>query len=1536
MATSERPLIDAALLAIEEINHNGGVMGRRIEAVIEDGASEPLVFKTKARKLIEEDGVCSVFGCWTSESRKAVLAVFETHDHLLWYPVQYEGDEASPNVFYTGAAPNQQIIPALRWCLRQNRGTRIFLVGSDTVFPRKANELIKRYLESRHLQAVGEEYRKLGDWDFRDVVTKIHAVKPDWIFNTVNGDSNVALFKALDVAGIRTPIMSVSIAEVELPSIGIEKARGNFCAWNYFQSLETGENKRFVQAFKTATAQERVTDDPIEAAYFQVHLFAKAVNKAKSVSPPAIRRAARNLEFRAPGGWVRIDPETQHTWKTARIAQIDDRGQFQLLESSDEPVKPDPYLRDALREDPPRKARTESPTALLDLLCSNEVGDRRHAARAIGHVPPTGDLARALCKALADDDWLVRRHAAETLARCGRVAADSLTEALKRRGPGRALAANALAEIGPPAARSVPALIECMHESDPETCEQAARALGRIGPEARAAVPSLIHAMEGHEMSVRLIALDALGQLGADAREALPHLRQAVNSPGPGFSPRVANAAASIAADMRAKRETAALADLEKVVVEIERAGGDELRPALQRLKSDLEFLRAVEDARWLERLWLQASQNRWFVLLASLLALYLGATLFFWQVGLRVFPLWILRANLALKPHTEFKILEWFTANVPLPYLLALGWFRYHPRVLDAWVAQHVALARRNFLTKYTVRERDVYLDLPVEVDGKINHSIGAATFLSTCQLPRWCVGIWGEGGSGKTSLACRLARWALGVEQGNWLCPTHVMLPVLLEPGLGAERVRELSAFRETVRGQLAALIGSVHGIPNELLDELLRRKRVMVIVDDLAALAGKDWQLPCAADFPVMALVVTSRLADDLGGVPMVSVLPQRIRGAFTLTNFFSNYLQARGQSEKFSAEEITNACGRLFKIEDRGRTGPEGGTITALFAKMYAEQLIGMKEAGGPVDLPASIPGLMLGYLDTINRRSKSLETSDRAVQRAAKKLAWECLHANYRPGVVHRDGAAAALADDGGEVMLNYFENDLLLIHRVGPRHDEIRFALDPLAEYLAGMHLIETHGTEEPFWREFLAEVDRRKQAGDGTATAFLLAVRDCCLDPRWYGKLPDRLAVELGARAGLDAVANTPPPIRVGILHSREGPMAISEPALVDAARIAIDEINQSGGVLGRQLHGIFQDGESNPSTFRHKAIKLIDETNVCTLFGCWTSECRKAVLEVVESRNHLLWYPVQYEGFESSPNIIYAGAAPNQQIIPAIDFCLDQLNKRRFFLLGWRSVFPWRANQIIKSYLDVVSRDTKAPTGQASVVGEEYLPFDATDYREVIQRILKARPDVIFNTVNGQGNNHLFRALQEAGIGPVDVPVMSVSIAEVELDIIGWALTEGHYCAWNYFQSLSSPANMKFVKLFQKTCGSGRMTNDPIEAAYSQVHLFAAAVRRAGSTDPREIRKAVRGLEVAAPGGLLRIDEENQHAWKVARIGRICRERIEIVWSSEKPIRPDPYCKQFFPTGLNVGDPPWERVRESPALGGDSGALGTCSRCA
>lgn len=348
MAISETSLRDVELMAIEEINAKGGLLGgRKVQPIVEDPASDWPTFAEKSKKLLLSDKVCSVFGCWTSASRKAVLPVFENNNGLLWYPVQYEGNECSHNVFYTGAAPNQQIEPAVSWLLK-NRGKKFYLLGSDYVFPRTANLIIKSQLKSEGGQLVGEEYTPLGHMEYSTVVNKIRAAKPDVVFSTINGDSNVAFYKQLKAAGITAKdigVMAVSVAEDELRGIGGNVAEGHYAAWNYFQSVDTAENKAFVAKFKKRFGQNRVTDDPIEAAYFQVHLWAQAVQKAGSTDVNNIRAAALGQTFQAPEGQVKIDPHNQHTWKTVRIGQIRPDGQFNVVYATNGPVEPQPYDR---------------------------------------------------------------------------------------------------------------------------------------------------------------------------------------------------------------------------------------------------------------------------------------------------------------------------------------------------------------------------------------------------------------------------------------------------------------------------------------------------------------------------------------------------------------------------------------------------------------------------------------------------------------------------------------------------------------------------------------------------------------------------------------------------------------------------------------------------------------------------------------------------------------------------------------------------------------------------------------------------------------------------------------------------------------------------------------------------------------------------------------------------------------------------------------------------------------------------------------
>lgn len=346
MAASESPVVDAALLAIEELNQSGGLLGRPVEAVVADGRSDESVFVREARRLIENDKVVTVFGCWTSASRKAVVPIFEEFDHLLVYPVQYEGVEESPNVIYTGAAPNQQIIPAVRWAYAFESKRKFYLVGSDYVFPRVANEIIKDLLKELGAELAGEAYLPLGSRDVKPIIEQIVSVQPDVILNTINGDSNREFFTELRKAGIRPsqiPTISFSIGEAELLQLDPALLEGDYAAWNYFQSIDSTENQKFIASFQKKYGPQRVVTDPMEAMYIGIHLWAQAVKSGDSIETRTIRREMRNMRLDAPEGTVRIDPSTQHTFKTPRIGRVRSDGQFEIVWTAAKPEAPKPY-----------------------------------------------------------------------------------------------------------------------------------------------------------------------------------------------------------------------------------------------------------------------------------------------------------------------------------------------------------------------------------------------------------------------------------------------------------------------------------------------------------------------------------------------------------------------------------------------------------------------------------------------------------------------------------------------------------------------------------------------------------------------------------------------------------------------------------------------------------------------------------------------------------------------------------------------------------------------------------------------------------------------------------------------------------------------------------------------------------------------------------------------------------------------------------------------------------------------------------------
>lgn len=360
-------------------------------------------------------------------------------------------------------------------------------------------------------------------------------------------------------------------------------------------------------------------------------------------------------------------------------------------------------------------------------------------------------------------------------------------------------------------------------------------------------------------------------------------------------------------------------------------------------------------------------------------------------------------------------------------------------------------------------------------------------------------------------------------------------------------------------------------------------------------------------------------------------------------------------------------------------------------------------------------------------------------------------------------------------------------------------------------------------------------------------------------------------------------------PPIRVGILHSKSGSMQISEESMIDAEVMALQEIKESGGLLGRQVEWVIADGRSDWPTFAREAQRLIEVEKVSAIFGCWTSASRKSVKPVVERANHLLIYPMAYEGLEQSPNIIYTGAAPNQQVIPAVSWCYESLKARKFFLVGSDYVWPHCVNEIIKDQLKALG---------AKCVGESYILFGTAAVGESVEAIKKAAPDVIISTVVGDSNEPFYQRLDAAGIPPKKIPVLSFSIAEDELRKLPVAIMVGNYAAWDYFQSIDRPENHEFVRKFKAIHGQDRATSDVIEAAYFSVHLWAQAVVEAQSAEVTSVRKAIRRQSLNAPEGIVSVDDETQHTWRPVFVGQIRPDgQFDLVWTSEKPVRPIPY---------------------------------------
>jgi HEAT repeat protein len=763
------------------------------------------------------------------------------------------------------------------------------------------------------------------------------------------------------------------------------------------------------------------------------------------------------------------------------------------------------------------EAKTAVPQ-LVPLLKDSDANVRISAAFALGSIGAEAKNAVPyLVSLIKDSEANVRDSAAFALDRIGaeaKAAVPQLVPLLKDSDANvRISAADVLGRIGAEAKTAVPQLISLLKDSDANVRSSTASALGSIGFEAKTAVPQLIPLLKDSDANVRISAASALGSIGFEAKNAVPQLVPLLKDSDANVRISAADALVSIALSLQEKAKTLTSQELNQAVSNLESA-----LKVLAEPKAGFSQATITNLPLYLKEL--KAEQNDRLFVKSIIQNPYIWGTgiylfLLFGTFAIR--PLWLLKTYEFLKVPIGFKI-PFLGTDVPLGFLI---FFKYHPRVLDAWVTAHIQVTREEFQKRETVRDRKIIVPIPVILDNKTIATLKGKDLQPTFAQKRGCLLIWEEGGAGKTSLACLIGKWAMSDNPEERIC-NHRMLPVLIEDELKVAEGKK--PLIEAIRGQLCDLNDTIEPPSEELLEQLLKQRRILVIVDHFSEMSEQTRTAirPEMPDFPVNALLVTSRLEEPLGRVTKGAIKPLRIEGN-RLSSFMESYFSQRQKRDLFSSDtEFFDACIQLSTIAgDRN--------ITVLLAKLYADQLIAKKEGTTDGNLPDNIAELMLHYLNQVNHSVTEDKISDSTVHKDAKIIAWECLKPTYRPAAANPQNAIIALGGDTAELRIKYLEEKLRIIQTKGVARDQIHFALDPVAEYLAALHLLDINGKDESKWQDFLKVAD--SQNSPEGIKGFMLAVKDCYLDKIPGAKDTDFLPQQITSRYNvtITAVAVSP-----------------------------------------------------------------------------------------------------------------------------------------------------------------------------------------------------------------------------------------------------------------------------------------------------------------------------------------------------------------------------------------------------------------------
>jgi HEAT repeat protein len=773
-----------------------------------------------------------------------------------------------------------------------------------------------------------------------------------------------------------------------------------------------------------------------------------------------------------------------------------------------------------------------------------ESGEEEKRRRATAVLAASDSGLSRLIQALASNDEAISGAAVEGLASAGARAIPSLLRAsVDENHVVRALALRALSKIEPKPEETLPFVIRALNDPHIQVRNEAMDALVRFKDKA---VPSVSELLVSPDVELRKAGCLVLGNIGQPAVSAIPLLRDRAGDSdldvraiaayavlaieretksnvdlltmrlekswyetsmftGVDRRNEVTNTIANIAESLVDAQDVSALPELRNALKLI---GAND--PAHARVSRAIVSLEAIESSRR-ERVLSKFWNTPWFPPLFLFASAYL-----FWILVIRFliliqWPLSIWKWNSALKPVAEVKLPTW-SAGVPIPlkYILGIGFFEYHDRVLDAWIRSRQAVAQENFLKLPTVKSRAVHVEVPVVLNGTTLIDIKAEhlkpLFGST---KRSCLLIVGEGGAGKTSFACLLGRRALGY--GPLLIADHPMLPILLEEELDdPDHAAGSRRLFEAIRGRLTTLIGDLDPVDSEFTRRLLKRKRLLVIVDHLSELSQETRTQfrPASPDFPIGAFVVTSRVENVIDGIPKSVIKPQRIAGN-RLTSFMEAYLTQVGKRELFDDQEYIEACLNLTRIV-------EGRDVTLLLGKMFADQLIVKKEENDLNDLPLNIPDLMLKYVHYLHHRDDDHDAIRQALA-DSKIVAWMCVREHFYPTRADRTSVLYELGAVDCPERLEHLENGLHLLATDGLELNRVRFLLDPLAEYLAALHVIELYSSDELRWNALLQRLSPLAEASS-VPQGFMLALRDCCRYKVGEYAIPDFVQVQLTA----------------------------------------------------------------------------------------------------------------------------------------------------------------------------------------------------------------------------------------------------------------------------------------------------------------------------------------------------------------------------------------------------------------------------------